>query len=295
MSPKFLLRFYLANLEFKGIIAAKTSAGSWKRDSTQVKIGARNIKIAQVDSYDDIINALKSTNGQSVTAFLEFECGQDRVKHAIKFVNNLCFLMSFATGSKVNWVAYDAILGGAVVYSFHSHNLLHRFIPFPVIPDSWPANLRFENFLEKSYPLYRQWKARLKINQVIEYQLLAKQESVSDVAVLFASVAMESLKHHYKKWKRLPRKNPATKRKWTFEEILRMCFADFGMRRKNFGFIKLRNQVVHSGQLTGSFRKSSLPHYLKLLNIIDRLVLKMLGYKGTYINVVTRAEIPFRN
>ncbi|MCK4797141.1 MAG: hypothetical protein KAT05_07150 [Spirochaetes bacterium] len=297
VKEKILLRFYIVNLRFTGILFNEKLASSSKRDRTQIKIDMRNVKIIQVDGYNEILKKLEITKGQSVTSFLEFEYDKKKIISAIKLVNNLCFLMSFATGCRVNWVTYRVISDGSVVFAHHTENLAYRYryIGFPVIPGSMPGTLNFEHFLTKSYKYYKQWQSRLKINQVIEYQLLAKQETVSDVAVLFASVAMESLKYQYKKWKKLPNKNPKTKRKWSFEEVLCDCFQYFGMRRKKFHFIRLRNQVIHSGRLKGSFRISFLPHYLRLLNIIDRLILKMLKYRGLYIDVRTQKEITFRN
>ena len=48
-------------------------------------------------------------------------------------------------------------------------------------------------------------------------------------------------------------------------------------------FIKIRDKIVHTGKFPKN--KSPLEEYHNVINFIDRIILKILGYTGEYLNI----------
>ncbi|MFA6433775.1 MAG: hypothetical protein WCW52_03685 [Elusimicrobiales bacterium] len=292
----FIIRFFLTNFIFHGINFTRAANGGGSRDHFCTRVGSHNITIRHLTDYDTIRTRLRKERGIEVTSTLEFTTtknfGWDGEK---RFATNICEMLSFATGTKINWIALELLdTVHNPVLCHHLDTLTFDYSPsLPVICDDInPPTI--PNFLSQCYPEYRRWRSRLKIHVAIEYEVKSKHETVSEFKYLLAGTAMESLKENFRIWKGLPVRKPGTRQRWYFSELLELLYQHFRLRRRKFKFIALRNKVVHSGTLRGGYRRSSFPHYLRLTDLINRLLLRILDYRGTYYDCVNGKEKKFR-
>ena len=181
------------------------------------------------------------------------------VEKALRVVERICWLLSFAALSNVTWYAYEypAGSGGQITRSVVAESLFFR----PVIDIR--EGVETSEFIERCYPQYARLERKRKLNIVTAYMVQAERVGQPvEVRLLLAFVALESLKSTYARSTGIPyikgffRKRPKPRRvrdTYSFEELLQQMFQAVGMRRGLKRVIALRNEIIHSGVTRKSF------------------------------------------
>jgi hypothetical protein len=104
------LRFYLTNLEFIG------RPRQWYLDS-------HDVTIKRVENYEDVIREIQATKGVGVTVEISIKLPDSDtildITRVEKLATDVCHLLSFARGCKVQWLFWDAFsASGHLVKSY---------------------------------------------------------------------------------------------------------------------------------------------------------------------------------
>jgi hypothetical protein len=76
----------------------------------------------------------------------------------------------------------------------------------------------------------------------------------------------------------------------SFRRQLKSMLSDLGVTERGLSFIEDRHKLVHEGTLGGGFREN-WGRYCKLVELLDRLFLRVLGYEGEYLRYSEQVRV----
>lgn len=326
-----LLKFGITNFEFIG--------NSWREDADGdggLRVLATNlpdgkIAIHELDDYKDTIESIKAQKGIDVTCEARVNISSlGDLEKATEFVDVICRILSFARGTKINWIYYDCYDEfGENLLSFHKNNVTWQYVGLPLIDPRNPNDTAF--FVEQVYNPFLQQKDVYGLDIAIESYLDAKRETgYLETRALRAVVVMEFLKTRYamrrkaefilkaKDFKKIRQqvkriidqqfeelslspKNSLQEMKSKiaelnrkpFKSILKKMFEQIGLAvtEDNLDrFIKIRNSLVHKASFTTNTTQGRWQEYTFIIGMLDRLFLKMLSYNGDILDITNRFE-----
>lgn len=313
----FQLHFGIVNFEFIGTEITQKSKFEYYRDELKLNVDNREIIFRQLGNYKKIVEYLVSSHGIDVTSEAIVRITKaDTLDNVIDLINNMCTLLSYARGTYINWLYYD-------VYSLRNKQVVRTYCqnsytrPFngatPVINKFPPNDTKY--FVEKCYKKYKKYKITSGFNLAIEFCVESKALIWLEQKYLAAFLTLEVLNdsnigrkfimkmNEFKKLQKsiiqLVNSHPTDNaiknamRKKVIEinrYPLKMCLdkllANLTIDATKFNLkriIKLRNNIVHQG----SFAEANIDHYqdyLKLMNLLDSIILKLMEYNGFYHN-----------
>lgn len=172
------VRFYLANLRFIGTECFQAKDGSRKL-YLPLDISDRKVKIFPVVNYSSEERFVTATKISRVTSFIEIsasECHQ--YSDVVSMVNNLCYLLTLTSGTKINWVSFANVnLEGQIIKSDHRNAIVWKYSGLPAISDSASASNNrnvLKEFLEKSYERFLTLKEKYLLHETIDAIAQAK-------------------------------------------------------------------------------------------------------------------------
>lgn len=296
--------------------------------------------IIPVRRYDYIMKRVQTLKSIDVTC--EVVCnntGNGIIKDLREVIDNLCYLLSVARGTKIQWIYCDLYNStDKKIFRIHFSHVTKPYCPLPII-DPVGQNMT-KTFLESTYDTFVEKNKPYKLKQgTIDAYLDAKAENdYLQMRGVKLAVAIEMLKsvflelpNHvaneyifteeyfnknllkplkkalsnvlkskniesssreamYKKIKELNRTS--------FGDLLRIILKDIHLKVEEKDiklFIASRNKLVHEGgfyydRANPEERKSTKPlpsrlhEYFFLVNFLDNVYLKLLGYNGLYID-----------
>lgn len=287
-----------------------------------------------LDDYRDTVRHLKTVKGVDVTA--ELLVDNATITAADTIADDICYLLSLARGTKVQWIArFGYSRTNRQLQWHHASRVTKKYCPFPSID---PRQVKdTDEFLQSAIPTYvirrDEWNMA---SGLIDAYLDSKAEAdYLETRGVELAVAMEMLKEAFLKvsgYQTLVRpeseftalaphlkaaiKDVLTAHDWTGSERATMYGNLAGLNRVSFRdivtsmckhlelelpgsdislFVKCRNSLVHQGRFycksaTTMERQAVLPHvtpaeeYLWLVHVMDRLFLRLVGYRGPYID-----------
>jgi hypothetical protein len=294
-----VFRAKIANLVGYGELVTKRGNGNWTRDKYRLKLGTHSVTIKQLKyalnvQKNKVRGKQIKTSTIFVTKILSFDDG-------VTFVEDLCWLLSFATQSSV--AAYEFSLG--------SRKLVR---PFMGSYNSWrpPFGSRIgklSDFIIQTWPNYQRLKRTQPLSAFIH---LIDASDISDglleMKITTSMQCLEAIKSYFALAEGARFNITETsdgqfvnvkQKVVTFEELLRLALHDVGMTLpSSFKKIKaLRNALVHRGfireadNVTRSIFGSLSPHAMhkamfevmeEVQDILREYMLRLLGYKGDY-------------
>jgi len=257
-------------------------------------------------------------------------------------MDNLCYLLSVARGTKIQWVYCDQYdESGELVMRTHSSSVTKPYCPLAVIDPRDDGGHETKTFLEQAYTAYDSKRDTYRLNLgTIDAYLDAKAENdYLETRGAKLAVALEMLKavflelpdspvkeyvlteKHFKKLVSAISKaiDEALKQEGVKEGNSRKAICDQkkiqGLNRRSFRslinklckqiglkvkrdeialFVECRDKLVHMGRFycttaTDEERQMCRPlpsekdEYYFMVNLLDRIFLKLLGYSGAYI------------
>jgi hypothetical protein len=315
-------KFGITNFEYFGNKLRELPNGGSSLDILDINVGDTNFNVYQLEDYKTIIKLIEAQKGIDVTSeiFVNISPSID-MDSIIKKINILCKLLSLARGTKINWIYYDFLdENNNIIYSTHFNNIVWQYVGLPLIDIRNPHDL--PKFLQKSIPTYIEKNDKYGLDKVIESYLDAKRETgYLELRALRAVIVMEYLKGKYSNENNLeyiienniykkiiPEIKNVVKKQCKLMAISDNAVKEIEQKiselnRKNFGtlleymfkdfhiiiskeeltrFIKIRNSLVHkSSFLTHNYWQE----YSFLINIVDRVLLKILEYDGLYLDI----------
>lgn len=191
----------------------------------------------------------------------------------------------------VGWLLSFACLSETVPYEFlwgghHRVTAPHGTFRFfrPVIDPRDGRAVR--EFLESVWPNYRRLKRQWKLPALINYLLIADSPGQPvEVKLVLISVILENIKTRYAKAAGKPFVNgffiKPNRQRYGFEELLSEALHSVGMRRPLRRIIRVRNQIVHTGQLDLPVERRAF-YFEESMSIAIEFVLRLLGFHGRF-------------
>jgi hypothetical protein len=327
------LHFGITNLEFIG--SEPTLSLDLQTDSRSTKL-----LIKPLDLNGKIMKRVRTLKGIDVSCEIITEIPADGdVAVVTEVVDDLCYILSVARGTKIQWVYCDSYDGSGKLLS---RNLCSRITkPYCPLKIIHPLGKETKAFIEQAYPAYVNKRKRYKLDKgTIDAYLDAKAEAdYLEMRGIKLAVAMEILKSMFIELTDAPMKGYIIEEEKFKEVSPRLCKAmdEFlqtkkidrdsrkavcndkkvlDLNRRSFAyflkklcrhidlrinendvrlFVQCRNKLVHYGRFycamaTPEERNECNPlpsesnEYYFLVNFLDRVFLKLLGYSGPYID-----------
>ncbi len=253
------------------------------RDKFQVKLNDFDLLFKQDQNYDTIAKKLKENKGIEVCSHATILTTFGRIEELDELLNDSLTLLSFASGTYI-----------ANVYKqIFKDNVLCQTIFMPCITQPYhhadPA-IDIKNlgkcytkiFLETVFPQYQSLKNELGLNIVINYYLYSKLVNIYQAKYLLGAIAFECLTSYLSGYFKARNKKVDLS---NFRERIKSCFNEFQIQyvESELRFIGIRDRLVHTGNFPPNTNVGN--EYGSLINLLDRTILTILGYKGhVYLN-----------
>ncbi|MFA4837785.1 MAG: hypothetical protein WC749_17180, partial [Dehalococcoidia bacterium] len=281
--------------------------------------------IHPLPNYDVTLRRIKADKGIAVTSEAVVKVpSKASFPDIVEKVNELCCLLSLARGTKINWINVElvgddgdtahAILKNSVTWPFSSLNL---------IDDQTPNDTPL--FIEKAYPAYLKYRDMYNLDIAIEQYLDAKRETAyletrglaavalidslqqsyasengiaeivkgfgqqadkvrehlkSSIKAVFPNIKDEELHEMLQKIRELNRRsflNLLTV--WTHDLDLQITDSELTAVKDT------RNSLAHKMRFKSIEQEGKVREYFRLINLINQVFLKLLGYTGHFIHV----------
>lgn len=157
--------------------------------------GPAQAEIRRLTGGQNLFKKVQATRGVDVTGELVFQ-GEpsDPLRQA---ADDICYLLSIAQGSVVQWLYRDEYADGSLVRRSHHHRKTREYAPIPSIDTSglsWPID-----FVESTYPTYTRRRDSWELDRgPIDWYLGARPEKdYLEPRAAMLALALETLKHRY--------------------------------------------------------------------------------------------------
>jgi hypothetical protein len=256
--------------------------------------GLTNLSIKPLKLYDKIVQRIKTLKGIDVSCEVIAEIPTDgNIFGVTEVVDDLCYVLSVARGTKIQWVYCDQYdVTRKLISRTHSSRITKRYCPLKIIDPIAGGGKETKTFIEQAYRAYVEKRESLKLSKgTIDAYLDAKAEAdfLEMRGVKFA-VAMEILKTVFHKVTEI--------KGGSFRSIIEnLCnFINLQIDPQEINlFVACRNSLIHEGKFycetaTPKKRNRCKPlntkpeEYLFLVNFLDKVFLKLSGYSGPYID-----------
>ena len=340
------LHFGITNFDFIGTEPTRRSDNLFYRTlplDLQSDSRSTRLLIKPLDQYEKIMRRVQTLKSIDVPCEVIAEIPADGdVAVVTEVVDDLCYILSVARGTKIQWVycdSYNAV--GSLVSRKHCSRITKPYCPLTIIHLVSSGGRETKTFIEQTYKAYVAKRESYKLSKgTIDAYLDAKAEAdYLEMRGIKLAVAMEILKAVFielpdapmkeyiiedKKFKELsPYLCKAMDEFLQAEKIDRdsrkaMCNNKkvLELNRRSFAyflkklcrhidlrigeddiklFVQCRNKLVHDGRFycaiaTPDEQNECKPlpskshEYRFLVNFLDRVFLKLLGYNGPYID-----------
>lgn len=270
--------FGLTNFIFSGNEIIHTQDGMHRAAQFSGSLDNFLFHFIQMPDYDNIVADLRIRNCIDVTSKLVLKIQNLlELQNMENLVDDICWLLSFAQGKTVNWIYWDGIdVNGRVVESHYRYSKTGAYTggPYLIDPDE-ASDIKY--FLTKTFSKFEQVKDEWELLSVIGYILESKEHSTIQIKFILLFIALATLVSSF---------NRKFGSHGTFKPSLKALLED-GLKIKDydpkFPFMEIRNQIIKTGKLPGDFN-TNIKEYFNLLNLIERIVLKILDYDGYYFD-----------
>jgi hypothetical protein len=278
---QFEIRFAIANLDFFGTVVEELQSGTLTLNKIELELENKRIVVRQLDDYKDRLEYIKNTRGSDITCELIIPLTQKEIKASFNLANIICDLLSLARGKRVNWLYFRVLNSGTCIYTEHQPRIVTSYEGFEVIDAMPPENTLY--FLEQCYPHYINLDLDFQFLNVINIFTAIRSGGFLETRCLAAFSLIEYLA-------KKANKPPKGRSQPTLKQWLKTIVSEYQVpitASEIDEFKDIRNSLVHEMRFMPG---DSLEQYWKVLHFLDRLLLRILGYDGYYINVTQMPE-----
>jgi hypothetical protein len=260
---------------------------TFSRDIVKVTLDGKEARLVQLQDFEQIAEHLKEYKDVRTTSEFKVEGYCRELNYLRELSESVQFLCSLASRNYVTAIYEDIynknkdVLSETTLYPLKTYPYSTQI---PLIDTSLHGVKDFKDYLECTYSRYEQFKTPLRLHYVIELFITSEIYSPMELQYLLTTTSLECLERHFRTWKNLPPLrgiNSKTERLLDFFKV--------PYNRSETAFNQIRNSIVHEGRFPQSV--DGFKSLLELRNLLDRLFLVILGYKGKhYYNVVSRKK-----
>lgn len=322
--PPTSLKFGIVNFEYFANTWRLTATGG-SRDILSLSLPVGELSIQKIADYEAVLAATKAQRGIDVTCYATIPLGDSvSLQDAVEAVSDVCGLLSFARGTKINWLYYEQLDEEARKVSLaHQNRVTKPFSPTPLIDRREPDDTA--RFVEQCFQTYQQ-DTTFDLARLSQAYVDAKGQGFLETRALVACALLDFLVGRYLNTTgahtMLPKavfRKLAAELTRTIEAFqppvsealnrarltdicsglgelnrppLRVTLEEFcqslslNMPSQEIArVVGIRNSLVHRARFLDDAENSA--QYFQLLNFLDRILLKILGYDGYYIDCTT--------
>ncbi|MFZ3149819.1 MAG: hypothetical protein WA137_12380 [Methanothrix sp.] len=197
------INFGITNLEYSGTEGKIVSEGKKFRKINFCILPINideviNLSIIKLKDYDKIMRRLSTLKSIDVTCEIEATLSEDNGIDKLKeIIDNLCYLLSVARGTKIQWIYYNLSNNeGKLISRTHFSRITRPYCPLPVIDPSIEGRNETKVFIENAYPIYLKKREAYNLDHgFIDVYLEGKAEdNFLQTRGVKLAVAMEILK-----------------------------------------------------------------------------------------------------
>ena len=318
------VNFGIVNFEYLGNSWRLTATGrSLETLSLSLPVGEQSIQ--KIADDEAVLAATKAQRGIDVTCYATIPLGDGvSLQDAVEAISDVCGLLSFAQGTKINWLYYEQLDGEARKVSLaHRDRVTKPFSPTPLIHPREPDDTA--RFVEQCFHTYRQ-DSTFDLGRLSDGYIDARGQGFLESKALVACALLDFLVGRYRGTSRAHTTLPKAVFKELAAELtltaqgfqprlsdplhrarltdicsrlgelnrppLRITLEDFceslslNMPSQEIArVVGIRNSLIHRVRFLDDAENSA--QYFQLLNFLDRILLKILGYDGYYIDCTT--------
>lgn len=307
----------------------KTEKGTkYSSPTLQLTFPDFECRIEKAEDFRVTKELLKRQGGVLKTSFLKVDADtHDDFEFIHEKVRKLCQLLSVARSTFINWSSCQIINpegesvyelhGNAITRSYHGNNLINIFPKQTVnfLDSGWKAYdqygeiFQLKRFLNGYFDTYvdsfiesrslsiavlvdflcSKWALKEERHVFLDEKVFKKNLSKLEKGIsTLLEILFDNLKDSYKKAmlsKIVDFNNrPLDWKLKRFRKTFDCPITDKEIKR----FIKIRNSLAHRSLFPDDV--DSTKAYLFMRHFLDRIVLKILGYKGQYFDIEHRSE-----
>jgi hypothetical protein len=323
-SGKTKLIFPLMNFEFLGTEAIEVEPRKQTLALLPLSVANTTVLIRKHKDYDSRIKHLHSYGGSAITCQAEIELeSPDDLQDAQDIIDNVCRLLSIASGTVVMWPYFEVIdADGTWLCTFHRGSVIRNFVTWSLIDPRQLSDVKV--FVESTYDRFVELQSTHRMIQVVHAFtetrannfLEARALTVVSIVDYLVGICAKDLGEDalvplatFEKGKDIY-KDLVTKavetaypdlKKEIKEILVDRSQANWlsyrrGLKlfRKQYHvpispdeierFVKSRNSITHNASFVS---EDITREYFSMVHLLDRMLLALLGYRGPYINCIT--------
>lgn len=240
-----------------------------------LQVNDRKITIKRVTGYNEICDMLREFNGIDVTSEAIVEtCKLYELDELEKLMDEVCLLLSLASGTTVQWICYKATTNdGDCVRMYHRSVVTKPYTSLRLIPSD-----SVKSFVEQTLQEFKRQNQKRKMGTAILLYLDAKSEQ--DYLEL-RGLKLASLAEFLKAQLKL---------KGNFKPALQSLCTDLGLTNEQENvdrFVKNRDKLVHAARFCYD---DACQEYRFMMTFMGKILLAMLRYNGDYLDWTVEAE-----
>lgn len=278
-------------------------------------LNGKEVSIFAADNYPAYKQRLKAKEiTHAVTAYLEITGGTLEEVQAIAV--SICQLLSIAQGSIVEWINYTELAeSGKEVARYFEDRVTKPYCPYMLIEPHKVGQFiddaynGFQEFQESAWECIR--LIRLYLSGIDHSQFL-------EIRAIMLSATVEALKDNFEEIAPAPDKDARLQKYELIRKVIKDNVQDKADRKLAYNaicsikrpgfrteierlleylnikvdseeisnFIASRDKLIH----TAKFKTAALgitnyfTEYLSILGLVDRIMLRLIGYKGEYVD-----------
>lgn len=284
------LRVFVANCLMGGDEITR-NGDNWIRDRVVFNCGGRSLLFRQKpEIVNNQLSQFKDRFAET-TEVVVTDVVVSELQDVLAVIDRICWLLSFVGTCRVMRFGYEYPNGSGFVSQQSVSGIGRLFRPVLNINNG----IRVKSLVEQAYDKYTELEQVRKLPVVIDY--LAQAEAPSqpiEIKAVLAFVALESLKHTFAveqgiRYEQGAFRKPAwvlgenNKKSdtYTFKQLVRMMLSGVNMSHNLDASYRLRNELIHSGFSSESFRRKS-ELYEDVYDLIREYILRLLGYRGPF-------------
>lgn len=260
-----------------------------------------NIKIIALQNFFKVFLQTKTLKIINVMSEAVFPLSKyNDISQITQIMDNLSILISIARGRKVQWIYYTIYdLNNSPISRTHFAYITKPYAALSIIDHNHENLEEIKEFLEVSYSNYP--PSIINFNKwVVEEYLAAKLEGdYLEARAKRIVITLEILKA-------LNKKMPELSDSYFREFITKLCKKlNVGISESEINlFYESRNSLIHEGEFycktATDEKKKKIPplptpvdEYFFLINFVDKIFIKLLGYNGIYLDWSKPKNKPF--
>jgi hypothetical protein len=185
---------YIDEIPSKGIIIPRMVK------AIDLRLQGDEVIIRQTLDYEQIIKKLDAFGTIDVTCEASMEISNiDEIEKKLVIINNICYLISVARGTRVNWIYYKLYNDNIPILIVHQNRITKRFNSSLNLITNDYSECNIKSFLECTYDTYLARKDQYQLDRgTIDAYLDAKAEGdFLEMRGAKLAIAMERLKSVY--------------------------------------------------------------------------------------------------